>query len=82
MKIVFALLIAFQVKHFLADYPLQNRYMLGKFKDGWAFFWPLMAHAAVHGFGTFLIGAGLAFLTHVLLGRTRFVAPAHLPKRW
>ena len=30
---IFVLLFAFQMKHFLADYPLQNVYMLGKFKE-------------------------------------------------
>jgi len=46
---VFALLIWFQVKHFLADYPLQGQYMLGKFKEGWDFLLPLLAHVGVHG---------------------------------
>jgi hypothetical protein len=51
---VLALLVAFQLKHFLADYPFQNEYMLGKFKSkGWVK--PLAAHAGVHAFMTFLI---------------------------
>lgn len=50
-----ALLIAFQVKHFVADYPLQTPWMLGKFKkEGWMF--PLAAHSAVHALFTFVIG--------------------------
>lgn len=51
------LLVAFQLKHFLADYPLQGwpyaQFMLGKFRDtawplnrGWIL--PLLAHAGVH----------------------------------
>lgn len=49
-----ALLVAFQLKHFVADFPLQNQYMLGKFKDyGWER--PLFAHVLVHAMGTFLI---------------------------
>lgn len=47
MKEIFILLIAFQVKHFIADYPMQNEYMLGKMKKkGWVF--PLTLHAFVH----------------------------------
>ena len=30
---IFILLVIFQFKHFIADYLLQNNYMLGKFKD-------------------------------------------------
>lgn len=55
----FILSIAFQIKHFVADYPLQNEYMLGKFKPGWEFVKPLAAHCAVHGAMTFLILASL-----------------------
>jgi hypothetical protein len=51
---IMLLFIAFQVKHFIADYPLQTEYMLGKFKDeGWVK--PLLAHVAVHALGTFVI---------------------------
>src|SRR4051812_12011795 len=48
------LLVAFQLKHFVADYPLQTKYMLGKFKaTDWEL--PLLAHVAVHAGFTFLI---------------------------
>lgn len=51
---VFLLLILFQVKHFVADYPLQTRYMLGKFNDtGWVL--PLTAHCSVHAVMTAVI---------------------------
>lgn len=50
---IFAGLVVFQNKHFLADYVLQNRYMLGKFRADWGFFCPLLAHAAVHAAFTF-----------------------------
>ena len=51
---IFLLLVAFQLKHFIADYPLQTQYMLGKTKaTGWIK--PLAAHAAVHAWFTFLI---------------------------
>jgi len=49
------LFVLFQLKHFLADYPLQFEWMLGKFKDGWGFIPPLLAHSAVHGFFTLAI---------------------------
>ncbi len=51
----FTLLIAFQIKHFVCDYLLQNKYMLGKFKTGFDWILPLTAHAAVHAIGTLLI---------------------------
>jgi hypothetical protein len=49
---VFLLLVLFQVKHFLADYPLQFPYMLRKFRPGWDFFVPLTAHCVVHALFT------------------------------
>ena len=58
---IFILLIAFQVKHFLCDYPLQTEFMLGKSKlDGWVL--PLQQHCIVHATGTLLI---LGFLTDI-----------------
>ena|ERR1700740_2836371 len=48
------LLLIFQLKHFIADYPLQNEYMLGKFKDkGWIL--PLLTHCLVQLVFTFTI---------------------------
>lgn len=55
MSQVFWLLIVFQIKHFICDFPLQGQYMLGKFKGGWAWVKPLSAHAAVHAGCTALI---------------------------
>ena len=49
------LVILFQLKHFIADYPLQGRYMLRKFSSGWAWVLPLATHAAVHASMTFLL---------------------------
>jgi hypothetical protein len=44
----------FQFKHFVADYLLQNEYMLGKFKEtDWVK--PLAAHCGVHALFTFFI---------------------------
>lgn len=51
---IFLLLVLFQFKHFIADYPLQTQYMLGKTKvTGWI--QPLAAHAAVHSLATYII---------------------------
>jgi hypothetical protein len=48
MRTLFALLIFFQIKHFLCDFPLQGKYMLGKFRPGWGFLAPLTVHCLVH----------------------------------
>ena len=54
MTEIFILLIVYQIKHFLCDYPLQTPYMLQKLNlTGWAV--PLAAHAAVHGAFTLAI---------------------------
>ena len=54
MQDIFILLVLFQIKHFLCDYPLRNSYMLGKFKrEMWQT--PLLAHTGVHAIGTFII---------------------------
>ena len=54
MEIVFLLLVLFQIKHFICDYPLQTSYMLGKMgKTNWVK--PLAAHAGVHAIGTFIV---------------------------
>lgn len=53
LGVIFLLLVVYQLKHLLADYLLQGRYMLGKFQDGWAFVLPLLAHVGVHAVLTF-----------------------------
>jgi hypothetical protein len=52
---IYLLLVVYQIKHFLADYPLQGRYMLGKFKPFPDCLLPLLSHGLVHGVFTFLI---------------------------
>ena len=42
------LLIFFQVKHFVADFVLQNVWMLQKSRPGWDFVLPLTIHCGVH----------------------------------
>ncbi len=52
---LFELLLIFQVKHFLADFPLQGSYMLGKFMRGYKWILPLSAHCLVHAIFTLVI---------------------------
>jgi hypothetical protein len=81
---VFILLLLYQLKHFLADYPLQRPWMLGKFLPGWNFVPPLAAHCAVHALMTFAIAvvysgspwlalglAGFDFGVHFLMDRIK-----------
>ena len=57
MNGLFSLLVLFQLKHFMCDYPFQTDYMLGKFKSDRHWILPLLAHAAVHAVSTFIIVA-------------------------
>lgn len=91
---IFTLLLLYQAKHFLADYPLQRPWMLGKFLPGWQFVPPLAAHCAVHGLMTFAIAcwytggngwfalavAALDFGVHFLMDRIK--ASPRLMGRW
>ena len=45
----FCLLVAYQAKHYVADFPLQREYMLQKVLPSWDFFVPLFIHCCVHG---------------------------------
>ncbi len=93
MSFIFALLVIYQVKHWLADYPLQRPWMLGKFLEkGWVA--PLAAHAGVHALftllivlccpGTTLLLAGLLgafdFIIHFTMDRIK--ASSKLMGRW
>lgn len=54
VSMIWTLLVIMKFKHYIADYLLQGRYMLGKFKmNGWE--WPLAAHCGVHFLFTFII---------------------------
>jgi hypothetical protein len=92
-KLLGGLLIAFQVKHLLADYFLQTPWMLGKFKPGWDFLGPLAAHCGVHAFATLIIFwlvradlwlalslAALDFTLHFLMDRVK--ASPRMLGRW
>jgi hypothetical protein len=89
---VFTLLIAYQIKHWLCDFPLQTPYMIGKFKEtGWIA--PLAAHAGVHAaftavialfcaasVWTILLVAALDFTLHFTMDRIK--ASPKLMGRW
>ena len=55
LELVFVLMVGYQLKHFLCDYPLQVEYMLRKGEPGWSFFIPLATHCLVHGGFTLVI---------------------------
>lgn len=56
LQSVMLLLVVYQVKHFLADYPLQGQYMLRKFSSDFRVWVPaLSAHAGVHALFTLFI---------------------------
>lgn len=50
LQLLFTLLICYQIKHFIADFPLQREYMLRKTLSGWEFALPLTVHCLVHFF--------------------------------
>ncbi len=78
---VFLLMVIFQVKHYLADYPLQRQYMLKKVNPGWDFILPLVVHCAVHALMTLALVlyyapalwylAILDFVTHFIMDRIK-----------
>lgn len=77
----FQLLVLFQVKHFIADFPLQREYMLKKFLPGWEFFIPLATHCFVHSILTLAIVLAIDtslwwlalvdFVTHFIMDRLK-----------
>lgn len=72
MTTIMILLVIFQIKHFIADYPLQNTFMLGKFKDkGWIL--PLSAHCGVHAIFTFLISIHFSLRLAIICAIIDFV---------
>ncbi len=55
LQTVFTLLVLYQVKQFIADFPLQREYMLRKVSPDWDFIFPLLAHCSVHFIGSLSI---------------------------
>lgn len=81
MKTLFTLLIVFHVKHYLADFPLQTKYMLRKVRVGTEWIIPLTVHCLVHAVFTFFICLyyrpelwwllAVDFLSHFLMDRIK-----------
>jgi hypothetical protein len=55
LGLVFILLVTFQLKHYVADFPLQSSWMLNKRLPGWGFVVPLATHCVVHAGVTLLV---------------------------
>lgn len=70
LTLLLFMLISLQAKHFLADFPLQTKYMLKKSaKKGWQL--PLLSHAGMHGGLTALVmwplvGFQIAFVSGLI----------------
>ncbi len=55
LELTFILLIIFQFKHYIADFPLQREYMLRKTLPQWGFVLPLVTHCLVHAALTLIV---------------------------
>ena len=63
---IFILLITFQLKHFICDYPFQTPYMLQKANlTGWIK--PLAAHAFIHAAFTFTLVMWFLLLNNTIV---------------
>jgi hypothetical protein len=54
-EFIFILLVIYQLKQFLADFPLQGKYMLKKVVPGWDFVLPMVSHCGMHAALTLMI---------------------------
>lgn len=79
---IWVLLVVYQLKHFIADYPLQGKFMLRKFLPTPHWILPLAAHAGVHAAFTYVIAlcvkpqvalwlALLDFVAHFVIDRLK-----------
>lgn len=55
LQLTFTLFVIFQLKHYIADFPLQREYMLRKTLPHWDFLLPLTLHCLVHAVLTLII---------------------------
>lgn len=60
IQLFIALLVLYQIKHFVGDYVLQNVWMLQKGLPNWEFVLPLSIHCGVHALMTLAITLYLA----------------------
>lgn len=78
---IFALIVVFQLKHYVCDYLLQTKYMLGKFKlKGW--FLPLLSHCSFHAVATLIIVKFFGGSNEVALYVAVFDLIAHFFMDW
>lgn len=77
LHLLFVLLAVYQLKHWMADYPLQNEYMLGKFQPGWGFVGPLAMHVTIHGGLTFIIVVAVTHMLGLALAVAAFDLTVH-----
>ena len=87
IELIFTLLVIYQLKHFIADFPLQREYMLRKGIETWDFLLPLSLHCGVHAFGSLMITlwfapslwylAILDFVVHFFVDRVK-ASPSYL----
>ncbi|HMN67470.1 MAG TPA: DUF3307 domain-containing protein [Bdellovibrionales bacterium] len=80
-ELLLILLIFFQVKHFVADFLLQNVWMLQKARPNWDFVLPLALHSGVHAVTTLAVAlyihpslwwlGGVDFVVHFLMDRIK-----------
>ncbi len=82
IQFAFALLVTFQIKHFIGDFLLQTSWMVrGKSQPGVRYMFPLAVHVLVHALATFAIVmvvnpnfwylALLDFAVHFLMDRIK-----------
>ena len=81
LELTFLLLVIYQLKHYIADFPLQREYMLRKTRAQWDFVLPLATHCFVHAIGTLIIClifapalywlAVLDFVVHFIMDRVK-----------
>ena len=67
IETIFILLVAFQIKHLIADYYLQFPYMYENKGKPSNWFAPLYHHALVHAIGTFIIVASVVEESSLIL---------------
>ena len=81
VELLIYLIIFFQVKHFIADFVLQNVWMLQKSRPSWDFALPLAIHCGVHALATLAVVLWLApslwwlaildFVVHFVMDRIK-----------
>lgn len=81
-QMIILMMLAFVIKHYLCDFPLQTPYMLKKGAGGYDWVLPLLAHSWVHaifsavilvGFGQtqWIWVAGMEFIAHFIIDRIK-----------